>query len=160
MTEVTVNYNFNITEVAANMAVEGFQSAEVEAIMKTAGDDMIWNAIEDTKDMDMCDEDFFVTGGGKDTKLVGIAGVPLPKPVDKTSPHVIKIAQFAVKKHNEKAGTKLVFIKVVGGVKWSAIAGTFYALQIETQDSKGTYRDKTLVVEAVTGHKKLIWYKH
>ena len=47
------------------VAVEGFQSAEVEAIMKTAGDDMIWNAIEDTKDMDMCDEDFFVTGGGK-----------------------------------------------------------------------------------------------
>ena len=62
--------------------------------------------------------------------------------------------------HNEDAETKLVFNEVVGGGKCFAYSGTFYGLMIETQDSEGTYRDKFLVVEAITGLKKLICNKH
>lgn len=87
-------------------------------------------------------------------------GIPLSEPVNPTDPYVIMIAKFAVQKYNEKAGTNLVFIQVIGGLQWNLLIGTLYMLIITTQDSKGTYYDKTVAFETGLGQKYLLWYRH
>ncbi|XP_027119102.1 cysteine proteinase inhibitor 5 [Coffea arabica] len=83
------------------------------------------------------------------------------EPVKPADPRVIEIGQFAVTKHNEEAGTELVFICVVGGFMWGVIGGAYYALIIETQDSSGaTFLQKALVFAVPTAGMRLIWYKN
>ena len=98
--------------------------------------------------------------GSQNAKFIGLGLIPKPKPVDTTSAQVIRIAKFAVQKHNEDTGTKLVFIEVVGGVSWNVVAGTLCALIIAAQDTKGTYWDKAVIRDAMFGYKKLVWYRH
>ena len=159
MAAVVANYNINISEIKANMGAETCQSPEVEAILKAAADDTIWKTIDGFKGKDMNTQkkmidDMMATGH------CARLGIPLPEPVDPTNPHVIEIAEFAVEKYNEKTGKHLVFNKVIGGLKWGLVVGTFYLLAIETQDSKGTYKDYAIVFETILGQRKLLWYKH
>ncbi|KAL3519367.1 hypothetical protein ACH5RR_017516 [Cinchona calisaya] len=89
----------------------------------------------------------------------GRGRIPIPKPVMPTDPHVIYIGEFAVNIHSEQAGTNLVFANVVGCVKWNVFAAAFDALIIKVNGPKGTYNGKAQVAEAITGHKKLIYWK-
>ncbi|XP_027156730.1 uncharacterized protein LOC113757818 [Coffea eugenioides] len=147
MTEVVANYNINVNEFAANMAVEGFQSAEVEAIMKAVGENKTWNAIEGLSDTN--------------ANLRGLCGTTTAQNVDKTvPPDVQEMAEFAVAEYNRIAGTKLVLIKVLAYVKLVVVFGTFYGLHMLTQDDKGTYKDQALTLKLKNGKKVLLWYKH
>ncbi|KAL3519347.1 hypothetical protein ACH5RR_017496 [Cinchona calisaya] len=76
-----------------------------------------------------------------------------PFPVNPTNPQVVEIGKFAVKEHNEQAGTDLEFVKVAGGIKWDIMAATFYTLGMKVKSSTDTkiQKGKVQVVEAVTG---------
>ncbi|XP_027149947.1 cysteine proteinase inhibitor 4-like [Coffea eugenioides] len=159
MAAVVANYDINISEITANMKAEGVQSPEMEAILKATADDAIWNTIERFKGMDMSNKKKMINnmmGSGGRAQL----GIPLPEPVNPTDPHVITIAKLAVEKHNENAGTSLVFIQVIGGLQWNLLIGALYMLIITTQDSKGTYTDYAVFLETCLGQKYLLWYKH
>ncbi|KAL3519345.1 hypothetical protein ACH5RR_017494 [Cinchona calisaya] len=82
----------------------------------------------------------------------------IPLPVIPTNPQVIEIAKFAVKEGNERVGTDLEFVNVFIGIKWNVFLATFYVIGIKLKsstDGKIRLRDAK-VVEAVTGHKKLL----
>ncbi|CDP21243.1 unnamed protein product [Coffea canephora] len=142
MAAAIANYNIKLNELTADLAVEGFQSAEVDAIMKAVRDDKTWNAIE------------------RNANLQGLCGIPTAKKADVTDINVIEMAKFSVDKYNEEAGTKLVFMKVIACASWNLGVVTVYALLIQTQDSKGTYIDKAVAVDVTIIGKKLLWYKH
>ncbi|XP_027156734.1 uncharacterized protein LOC113762640 isoform X1 [Coffea eugenioides] len=147
MTEVIANYNIKMNEFAANMAVEGFQSAEVEAIMKAVGENKTWNAIEGLSDTN--------------ANLQGLCGTTTAQNVDKTvPPDVQEMAEFAVAEYNRKTGTKLVLIKVLAYVKRVVVFGTLYGLHMLTQDDKGIHKDQALTLKFKNGKKVLLWYKH
>ncbi|XP_027101486.1 uncharacterized protein [Coffea arabica] len=140
MTEVIANYNINVDEFAANMAVEGFQSTEVEAILKAVGENKTWNAIEGLSDTN--------------ANLQGLCGTTTAQNVDNAVPRdVQEMAEFVVE------GTKLVLIKVLAYVKRVVVFGTFYGLHVLTQDDKGTYKDQALALKFSSGKKVRLWYK-
>ncbi|KAL3519357.1 hypothetical protein ACH5RR_017507 [Cinchona calisaya] len=143
---------------AENEMEEFFQPTELEEAVKMSMMEEEFNRMHDDQNLCMAG-----AGGGMQAQApqAGLVGLPIPKPklVKPTDHHAIKIAEFAVKKHNEEAGTKLMFVKVVSGVKWSVVAATFYALIIKVNGHKGTYNGKALIAEAITGHKKLIYWK-
>ncbi|KAL3519368.1 hypothetical protein ACH5RR_017517 [Cinchona calisaya] len=91
-------------------------------------------------------------------RRAGRSFVPTPKPALPIDPRVINIGEFSVNIHNQEAGTNLVFVNVVAAVNWNLVAATFYALTIKVNGPKGTHNGNALVVEAITGHKKLIYW--
>ncbi|KAL3519349.1 hypothetical protein ACH5RR_017498 [Cinchona calisaya] len=132
-----------------------FQPSELEEAIKMS--------MKECDDQNLC-----MAGGGKKNQAPGVVSfTPILKRVNPTDPHIIEIANFAVKKHNEQAGTNLVFVKVVAGVKcswkepipWIVVPDTLYSLIIQVKGAMCTYDAKALVAETKTGHKKLIWWK-
>ncbi|KAL3519348.1 hypothetical protein ACH5RR_017497 [Cinchona calisaya] len=89
---------------------------------------------------------------------MGLIGCIIPFPVFPEHSQVIAIGKFAVKERNENAGTDLEFVKVMVGVKWSVVAATFYMIDIRVKSATDTkiYLGTAKIVEAFTGHKKLL----
>ncbi|KAL3519343.1 hypothetical protein ACH5RR_017492 [Cinchona calisaya] len=160
MSEAGANtYNIDLSEITAicNEVDAPFKPAEVEESIKKSVKEY-----DDFKDYDQINSS--TAGEGESEaipySLFGIGTVIrlIPLPVIPTNPQVIEIAKFAVKEGNERAGTDLEFVNVVLGIKWNVFLATFYVLGIKLKrstDGKIHLRDAK-VVEAVTGHKKLL----
>ncbi|KAL3519341.1 hypothetical protein ACH5RR_017490 [Cinchona calisaya] len=141
------------------------QSDEVDAPFKPAQvEEAVKKSIKEYDDFKDNDQINSSTAGGEPEaipySLFGVGAIfrLIPLPVIPTNPQVIEIAKFAVKEGNERAGTDLKFVNVVLGIKWSVYLATFYMIGIKLKrstDGKIHLRDAK-VVEAVTGHKKLL----
>ncbi|KAL3521871.1 hypothetical protein ACH5RR_014706 [Cinchona calisaya] len=149
MTAVAANYNMTnkMTQVPAK-SIGGLPSAEVEPILNLAKDGTLWKQMADLEAQQaLCP--------GQQVKVVHWWFTI----VDPKDPYVIEIGKFAVHEHNRRAGTKLVFEAVAGGLKLTAqmkpidpyvhgvISVDFYALVILARDGLEINEYSALVLD-------------